>query len=209
MAKRGYNIISVDGRVIEEGDRIRFLNDVGGGTVRRFEGNGTVIVEEDNGFEISVPVRECIVTEKRNRDLEVADTAVRIPQTETLAEIPVSRLREAMMEKNVPNPCKKRPDNKPQDIRQPLEIDLHIGQLVDNTRGMSNKDMLDYQLDTFRKIMNNHRTKKGQRIVFIHGKGDGVLRTALLGELRLKYPKTSSQDAPFHKYGFGATLVTI
>ncbi len=90
-----------------------------------------------------------------------------------------------------------------------VEIDLHIGELLDDTRGMSNSEMLNYQLDKFREVMERYKQKREQRIVFIHGKGDGVLRRALLDELRRKYPQCRHQDASFQEYGFGATLVTI
>ena len=90
-----------------------------------------------------------------------------------------------------------------------LEIDLHAEELLDDTRGLSNSEILNYQLDRFREVMNQYRQKREQRIVFIHGKGDGVLRKALLDELRRKYPSCKAQDASFQEYGFGATLVTI
>lgn len=90
-----------------------------------------------------------------------------------------------------------------------VEVDLHIGELLDDTRGMSNSEMLNYQLDKFREVMNQYRNKREQRIVFIHGKGDGVLRKAILDELKRKYPACRHQDASFQEYGFGATMVTI
>lgn len=90
-----------------------------------------------------------------------------------------------------------------------IEIDLHIGELLDDTRGMSNGEMLNYQLDKFREVMEQYKNKREQRIVFIHGKGDGVLRKALLDELKRKYPACRHQDASFQEYGFGATMVTI
>ncbi len=90
-----------------------------------------------------------------------------------------------------------------------LEIDLHATQLIDNTNGMAPKEILDYQLDYFRKVLFDKQNKKGQKIVFIHGKGDGVLRKAILDELKYKYKSYQSQDASFREYGFGATLVTI
>lgn len=90
-----------------------------------------------------------------------------------------------------------------------IEVDLHIGELLDDTRGMSNSEMLNYQLDKFREVMNQYRNKREQRIVFIHGKGDGVLRKAILDELKRKYPACRHQDASFQEYGFGATMVTI
>jgi len=90
-----------------------------------------------------------------------------------------------------------------------VEVDLHIAELLDDTRGMSNSEMLNYQLDKFREVMNQYKHKREQRIVFIHGKGDGVLRKAILDELKRKYPTCRHQDASFQEYGFGATMVTI
>ena len=89
------------------------------------------------------------------------------------------------------------------------EIDLHIHELVDTTAGMDNAAMLDLQLSTALKEMRKHEKRIGQKIVFIHGKGDGVLRNKLWERLRRDYPKAQLQDASFREYGFGATLVTI
>ena len=90
-----------------------------------------------------------------------------------------------------------------------VEVDLHIDELIDSTAGMANADILNYQLDAFRNTLSQYKNKKGQKIVFIHGKGDGVLRNALLKELNSKYRTYSYQDASFKEYGFGATMVTI
>lgn len=90
-----------------------------------------------------------------------------------------------------------------------IEVDLHIDSLVDTTAGMENKDMLQLQLDTVRRTMKENAKRKGQKIVFIHGKGDGVLRKAVRDLLKKEYPKSDLQDASFQEYGFGATLVTI
>lgn len=90
-----------------------------------------------------------------------------------------------------------------------IEVDLHIDELVDTTAGMKNGDMLGLQLDTVRKTMQEHSKRKGQKIVFIHGKGDGVLRKAVRDLLKKEYAKCDIQDASFQEYGFGATLVTI
>ena len=45
--------------------------------------------------------------------------------------------------------------------------------------------------------------------MFIHGKGEGVRRQALLKELTPRYKGHDVQDASFREYGFGATQVTI
>ncbi|WP_106830484.1 DUF2027 domain-containing protein [Parabacteroides pacaensis] len=90
-----------------------------------------------------------------------------------------------------------------------VEVDLHIHQLLDSIVGLSNTDMLNYQLDKFREVMKEYEKNKGQKIVFIHGKGNGVLRKAIEKELRTTYKEHYFQDASFKEYGFGATMVTI
>ncbi|MDE6098116.1 MAG: Smr/MutS family protein, partial [Muribaculaceae bacterium] len=100
----------------------------------------------------------------------------------------------------------KRRDDKAQDI---IVVDLHASELLDDMRGLSNADILNYQVDRFREVMDANARNKGQRIVFIHGKGEGVLRQALMKELNHRYKGHQVQDASFREYGFGATQVTI
>lgn len=88
-------------------------------------------------------------------------------------------------------------------------IDLHAEKLLDNTGGMSSSDILNYQLEKFRSIMKEHRHEKGKKIIFIHGKGEGVLRHAIIHELTYRYRPCTYQDASFQEYGYGATQVTI
>ena len=90
-----------------------------------------------------------------------------------------------------------------------IEIDLHIDSLLDDTQGMGNSEILNYQLDKFREVMETYKNKREQKIVFIHGKGDGVLRKAIIDELKRKYSNCRYQDASFQEYGFGATIVTV
>ncbi|MCD8317400.1 MAG: DUF2027 domain-containing protein [Paraprevotella sp.] len=90
-----------------------------------------------------------------------------------------------------------------------LEVDLHINELLDDTTGLGHKEMLDCQLKEFRRVMDENLKNKGKKIVFIHGKGEGVLRNELLKELKRSYKQCTYQDASFREYGFGATMVTI
>ena len=104
------------------------------------------------------------------------------------------------------------PDRKPEpkiEKNTIVEVDLHANELLDTTAGMSNGDILNYQLEVFRRKMEELKDKKGQRVVFIHGKGDGVLRAAIIKELKYRYKHCTFQDASFREYGFGATMVTI
>lgn len=123
--------------------------------------------------------------------------------------ISTSDLEQAMKEK-------KRHDERPQRARiekpkkeEATVIDLHINELLETTAGMDNAEILEYQLNKFNEVMQAHIHHKNHKIVFIHGKGDGVLRNAILKELKKNYPKCLYQDASFREYGYGATMVTI
>ena len=127
-----------------------------------------------------------------------------------LDEAQLAALQEAMQQKI------RQEKHKPQSIVKKkttnsaiLEVDLHIHELLDNVNGLSNSDMLNYQLEKFREVLNQYAAQKGQKIVFIHGKGDGVLRKAIETELKTKYKNYYYQDASFREYGYGATMVTI
>lgn len=96
--------------------------------------------------------------------------------------------------------------NMPKDI---IEVDLHINALLDNIEGLSPNVLLNTQMTEFRIMMERNIKRKGQQIVFIHGKGDGVLRENIIKELNRRYRGCTYEDAPFQKYGFGATMVTI
>ncbi len=93
--------------------------------------------------------------------------------------------------------------------KDPIVVDLHIDQLIDNTNGLNNADMLEAQMKEFRRVMDENIRHTGRKIVFIHGKGNGVLRKSLLQELKYRYKHCTSQDASFREYGYGATQVTI
>jgi hypothetical protein len=129
-----------------------------------------------------------------------------VPERELL--VSATDLQEAMqqkirLEKPAPKPVKKKP------LNEIIEIDLHINCLLDNTNGLSPADMLNCQLDKFHEILAQYAGRKGQKIVFIHGKGDGVLRSRIEKELKTRYKSYGYQDASFREYGFGATMVTV
>lgn len=102
-----------------------------------------------------------------------------------------------------------KPESKKTEQNGVLEIDLHIHELLDDVSGLSAADLLEFQLKQFDETMLKYKNKKGQRIVFIHGKGNGVLRNEVLKILKKKYTSCRYQDASFKEYGFGATMVTI
>ena len=43
------------------GDKVRFLSEVGGGIVTGFQGKDIALVEDADGFDIPMPIKECVV----------------------------------------------------------------------------------------------------------------------------------------------------
>jgi len=107
-------------------------------------------------------------------------------------------------------PVRKSPvqQDSPAILRNDAEIDLHIQHLVDDYKHLSNAEIMQIQLKKFRKEMEHAIKNHYHKIVFIHGVGNGVLRTEILRELR-SYSGVRYIDAPFEKYGFGATEVIL
>ncbi len=90
-----------------------------------------------------------------------------------------------------------------------IEVDLHINAIIDNTTGLSNSEMLQLQIARFNHVMTENASNKGQRIVFIHGVGNGTLKNEVRKLLDRNYRKCYYQDASFKEYGYGATMVVI
>ena len=129
-------------------------------------------------------------------------------ERQELAAVSPDEIRTAILAKD-PQPVRPAKPAKPERKNGVVEVDLHIGELLDTTAGMTNADMLQCQLDKFHAVMQEYRDKAGQKIVFIHGKGEGVLRKEIEKQLKAKYRHCYYQDASFREYGFGATMVTI
>jgi hypothetical protein len=93
--------------------------------------------------------------------------------------------------------------------RPPSEVDLHIEKLSDNYAQMSSPDIINLQLQMFEKSLENAIATGMAEIVFIHGVGNGTLRTELHRRLS-KHPSVKYfEDARKEKFGYGATSVKI
>jgi hypothetical protein len=90
-----------------------------------------------------------------------------------------------------------------------VEVDLHIHELIENSNGLSNHEMLQIQMDKFHSEMKSAIEGRVNRIVFIHGVGNGVLKQEIHKKLKSTYAKYFFQDASFQEYGYGATMVIL
>ena len=63
-----------------------------------------------------------------------------------------------------------------------LEIDLHI-EAIPGGSNVPKGQQLQFQMDTFKRIIRENLSHKGMKIIFIHGIGDGILKAAVRQEL--------------------------
>ena len=174
----------------EPGDIVETLDDVITGTVTAVEGD-QVTIETEAGFPMVFPASALIrMTGKDEIKVSNYDAAK------------VKRIKEETKNRNK-NVPKVKERNAPK-----MEVDLHIHQLVPSTKGMSNYDMLNLQLETAKRQLEFAMSKRIQKVVFIHGKGAGVLEEELK-YLFNRYDNVKHYDADYRKYGLGATEVYI
>lgn len=172
------------------GDRVETLDDTISGTVTQVDGP-IVTMRSDDGFPLTYHYSE-LVNLSATDDLRVSN--YEIAQIKAQKEEPKKR--------------KVRP-SRPKERNAPkMEVDLHIHKLVKSAKGMGKHDILTLQLETAKRQLEFAMAKRIQKVVFIHGMGEGVLKeelTYLLG----RYEQLKFYDADYRKYGLGATEVYI
>lgn len=92
------------------------------------------------------------------------------------------------------------------ELSDPIEVDLHAEALKLITNNVTKESILWHQMQTFTQALNNFIVDNGERIIFIHGVGDGVLKRQIRGELK-QYTFLKMRDADTLRYGAGATEV--
>ena len=177
---------------IKVGDHVETIDDDISGIVTKVSGDLVVLSDED-GFEIEFQSNELMLIEVE----QSIDNAIFNSNIEAIKQ-----------EKELPK-RKQKSAPKPKERHIPkFEVDLHIHQLTDSTKGMTNFDMLNLQLDTARRQLEFAIKKRIPKMVFIHGVGEGVLRQEL-ETLLSRYNNVQFYDADYKTYGLGATEVKI
>lgn len=178
---------------IKIGDKVSVLDEDISGIVKSVAGN-IITIETDDGFDLEFSKSELIKTN--------SSTTLRHEAFSNATAKDIISEKES-------NKKKKSIGIKPKERVQPaMEVDLHIHQLTNSTKGMANHDMLTLQIDTAKRQLEFAMRKRIQRVVFIHGVGEGVLKLEL-EYLFGRYNNVKFYDANLQKYGLGATEVYI
>lgn len=174
--------------VFNVGDKVEAIDDVIKGIVTQVNGTSVTVQTEDD-FIMVFEARELVVI---------------------TGSITVSNYEVAQVKKEKALPKRHKPSTtKPKERNLPkMEVDLHINQLVKHPKGLGNYEMLNIQLETAKRQLEFAMSKRIQKVVFIHGVGEGILKEELR-YLFNKYDNVKHYDADYQKYGAGATEVYI
>jgi len=175
-----------------KGQKVAVLDDAMDGIIISIK-NDDIFIETTDGFELVFKSHELILLE----DSSVINKASNY-----------SDIERAKSEKVIKKTHRVNTDKKSKKDEFILEVDLHIEKLVKSFRHMNNFDILNLQVDTARSQLEFAIKNRIPKIVFIHGMGEGVLKTEL-DFLFGRYSEISFQDANYRKYGLGATEIFI
>ncbi|WP_417872006.1 DNA mismatch repair protein MutS [Winogradskyella sp.] len=172
------------------GDFVAVLDDVVKGTITGIN-NTEVLIKDDTGMIFSYLPSELVKLDENQHELTAYSDINNQFLQDKITESPKKKSHHFSKSKN----------------EVIFEVDLHINQLVNSTNGLDNYDMLTIQLETAKRKLEYAIQKRISKIVFIHGVGEGVLKSELI-YLFKKYP-VEYYDASYQKYGLGATEVYI
>ncbi|MBA5629497.1 KOW domain-containing RNA-binding protein [Moheibacter lacus] len=158
------------------GDKVKVIDDDQKGIVKQIHQN-RITIENEFGFEEIYLSHEILLDES----------------------LEISHVEMDFSEKS-----KSKPRGNP--LSEIKEIDLHIGQLVDSYKNLSNYEMLQIQLQTIENEVELARTERRNRLVFIHGHGSGKLKEEMMNLLN-RYKGIEIYDASYRKFRGGATEV--
>ena len=162
------------------GDKISFLDEKGSGVITNIISNYRVLVTNEDGFEVSVSIDE-IVPLANKWDYKV--DAKKIIEKDEYAVKPPKLSRGEIW-----------------------EVDLHLWEILDTGREITDHEKLLAQVKHFRKCMDSAISHRIKKIIFIHGVGKGTLKQEIIHALK-DYNKMKYYDAPYKRYGFGALVV--
>lgn len=175
------------------GDTVEVLDEAISGVVKAMDAN-SISIETEDGFVLDFSPSELITINPKQSlkyDLFSQQSANSvISEKEQPGRRPIPRV-------------------KPKERNQPtMEVDLHIEQLTIGHKRMANHEIVTLQLDTAKRQLDFAIRNRVQKIVFIHGVGEGVLKLELEYLFR-RYENLKYYDADYQKYGTGATEVYI
>ena len=160
---------------------MRFLDQVGEGTIVGIVDQNTFTVEDENGMDWDHSANKLIAIGSRTdehsaynkKGVEIID-----PEKE-----PYSAFEDSSIN----------------------HIDIHAHRIISNPEAYSNEYVIDLQLNEVKKAITKSIQKKEKSLVIIHGEGKGTLKSKVRKLLANFTEVKEVQDGSYEKFGQGAT----
>lgn len=161
------------------GEKVLFLHDTGYGIVKAINSDSSLQVVDENGFERNCNLGEvCKLVAEEFSEPSVSE------------EFGFHSGTSKKLKSEIP------------------EIDLHIENLSESTRGLTNHEIVQLQLKALKGFLQDIQAKKVRKALIIHGVGEGVLRQEVHYMLRA-INGAILHDEHYTPRGFGATLLEL
>ncbi len=161
------------------GDKVKFLDEEGGGIVTRVNGI-EILVHSNSGFQ----------------EWHAANTLVLQDHIEVSSIVIKDQKKKAIQPKKVAK------------AKEVHEIDLHAEHLFTSLSGRTNHEILSEQMRVSKSELSKAIKNRIGYLVIIHGVGEGVLK-ANIHEWLNTVDGIEYYDAEYKKYGRGATEIRI
>ena len=168
---------------MKKGDRIEVVKDDRKGVVTDIQ-DSTVYYEDEDGFSWHARVDE----------VRVLPDSIQLIMTYSRGKINKQQLGEAHVSEKQ---------------NRSVVVDLHADKIIGRTKGMQPATIKAFQLKEFHNVMCQYRKQKGKQIVFIHGKGDGILKNEIRHIVEKQYPGCRWSGAQGENYGLGGATEVI
>jgi hypothetical protein len=172
----------------KSGEVVRLMSEPGDYKVIRKKQSGFYVVLDDHGFEHVVPGSDVVKIHEEDIPLS-APYAHIVNQKEKIEKVYTSKSKSS---KKIDTPI----------------IDLHIEELLEFHNNMTNSDILQHQMMAFRGFYKSKRAEGYNKIIAIHGVGEGVLRMEIIHFLHSQ-ENVEYHDADYRNFGGGATEIVF
>jgi len=181
------------------GDRVSVIHDVISGKVTSIS-RAKITIEDTDGFERFYKSSDLAVVSDTsyNLDSHAAKQFLAEKEDNLTPQISTSKSKKTKVETK---------------SARTTEIDLHIEVLLPEAVNWGIGDILQKQMIACRAFVERAVANKSKRVILIHGKGEGVLKSDIYRYLnRVQdhlHVGVSYHDADYRTYGTGATQVNF
>jgi dsDNA-specific endonuclease/ATPase MutS2 len=219
------------------GDKVSFLNEKLDGVVCKIVNSNQVEVATDDGFDVPVLTKDLVLvhrdeTLKENKSSSEEEERSEKNQTslskdsgqqgmagdfspdkkivkkkeDVIGRKEIQAMLKEKMQTKVIGKISLKHSHRRKEVEG--EVDLHIENLVDSWKNMSNGEIVQQQLSVARERIDDAILAGKHRLVIIHGVGSGTLKKEVR-KLIGTYPGIRFEEGHFSVYGAGATLVHL